>query len=97
MQTVKKSKITYRQLDQALQAMGFTVSSGINNFGLPLIRYEKTAEDAVILLRGGEDEELVNAIDLLSAERTIEGRGVSSQETFYRLLSDASTSTARAA
>ena len=97
MQAVKKSKITYHQLDHALRQMGFHVSRGLNNFGLPLIRYEKTGEDAVIAIRGGGDEELVNAIDILSAEKTIEGRGVADRETFHRLLGDSAGSHAKAA
>lgn len=97
MQTAKKSRITYSQLDHALQTLGFRVFSGTNAFGLPFVRYEKTAEDAIILIRGGEEEELVNAVDLLSAERTVEGRGVADRDEFYRLLSITTESTAQAA
>lgn len=97
MRTVKKSDVTYAQLETALRTLGFDVSSGANTFGFPYVRYENDTDDAIILIRGGAMDERLNAIDLLSAERTVEGRGVADLETFHRLLREAAQKEAQAA
>jgi hypothetical protein len=97
MRTIKKSDVTYGQLEAALQKLGFDVSQGTNSLGFPSLRFQNTAAGAVILLRAGAPEEALNAADLLSGESTLEGRGVAGRETFHRLLHEAAPKDAQAA
>jgi hypothetical protein len=97
MKTVKKSDVTYAQLDATLRSLGFEASAVTNMLGFPGVCYENTEADTIIALRAGKPNELLNAIDLLSAEITIEGRGVVDRETFGRLLRENSREVALAA
>lgn len=97
MRTVKKSDVTYGQLERTLRGLGFEVFTGKNMLGAPYIGFEDKENDAVILVRWGEKEESLNAIDLLSATRTLEGRGVMNGETFHRLLREAAQKERQAA
>ena len=94
---MKKSDVTYDQLKEALQRLGFIFSTGVNSFGISYFHYENEIYDAVILLRSGSDQELVYAVDILAAERTLENRGVADQETFDRLLHETARKEAQAA
>jgi hypothetical protein len=89
--------VTYGQLEAALQKLGFDVSQGTNLLGFPSLRFQNTAAGAVILLRTRAPEEALNAADLLSAESTLEGRGVAEREAFRCLLHEAASKDAQAA
>ena len=70
---------------------------GTNSLGFPSLRFQSTAADAVVLLRAGALEEALNTADLLSAESTLEGRGVAEREAFRRLLHETATKDSQAA
>lgn len=97
MREVKKSDVTYDQLDHVLASLDFTVYRGKNGFGFPFVRYENAEADAVVLLRGGNPDEHLNAIDLLSAQRTLEARGVIDGSSFLRLLEHSLNESAKVA
>lgn len=97
MRTIKKSDVTYGQLEAVLQKLGFDRSQSTNSLGATALRFQNAEAGATILLREGTREEPLNAADLLSAERTLEGRGVVGREAFHRLLREAATKDAQAA
>ena len=80
---------TYGTLEQALLALGFEKSTGMNNFGLPYVVYVNRECDAVISLPDRPKDEPMYGGHYIVAEKTVEGRGVADRETFYRLLREA--------
>jgi len=94
---MKKSNVTYQELDTILRSLDFEKSTGKNAFGFFHLRYENRACDAIILIRSGEAEDYLYAIDLHIVERTIENRGVMSQQGFSKLLKEATSEQKQAA
>jgi hypothetical protein len=79
---------TYGVLEQVLFELGFQASYGTNEFNLPHIVYKNEEWDAVISLPARPKDELMYGGHFIVAEKTVEGRGVTDAETFYRLLRD---------
>ncbi len=80
---------TYGVLEQVLLELGFQASHGTNEFGLPYVIYENEEYDALIFLPARPKNEMMYGGHFLVAEKTVEGRGVTDRETFYRLLREA--------
>jgi len=83
---MKKSDVTFQQLDLVLHTLNFKRKMGVNAFGIPHSGYVNTEYDAVILVPLGAADEFLLALDLHSVEKTIENRGVLSRQAFAKLL-----------
>ncbi len=94
---MKKSNITFQQLDMVLRSSNFDKGIGVNAFGIQHLHYENTEYDAIILVPSGAAGEYVSALDIHSAERTMEGRGVMSREMFFKLLRESGDNRKQAA
>ena len=88
---------TYGALEQVLLELGFEVSRGINEFGLPYVVYENKEFDAIVSLPARPKDEMMYGGHFVVAEKMVEGRGVTSQEAFYKLLQNASHKEVQAA
>jgi len=83
---MKKSDVTYGQLESAFQELGFKAIYGEYPKGVNYVRYESGQDDTIVVLKSLGIDELVDAIDILSAQITLDGRGVIDREGFTRLL-----------
>jgi len=77
---------TYGVLEQALLKLGFDAFYSTNSFGLPCVVYENRDCNAVISLPARPKEEMMYGGHFIVAERMVEGKGIASRETFYKLL-----------
>ncbi len=84
-------------LEQTLLRLGYTPTTGTNEFGFPFVAYRHEAGNALISLRAASPEDPLTPSDLLSAEHSVEWWGVASREQFYRLLREATPAEAQIA
>lgn len=94
---MKETDVTYQLLDEVLRSLGFEKTIRKNTFGFSHFRYENRVCDAILLIQSGTAEDYLHAIDLHSVERTIENRGVMSQQGFSKLLKEATSEQKQAA
>jgi len=83
---MRKSNVTYGQLETAFQELGFHVTRGEYPPRKSYVRFTSDGDDTVVLLKGGKEDQPVDAADILSAAITLDGKGVSNREKFARLL-----------
>jgi hypothetical protein len=78
--------VTYGDLEEALVALGFTISTGVGEYGAHYVRYDNRPYGAWIMIPDTPRDEHVRPFHLKSAESTVVGRGVAEIETFRKLL-----------
>jgi hypothetical protein len=80
------SKATYGDLEQTLLTLGFSVTTGVGEYGAHYTRYDNAPCDAWIILASAPKDEPVRPGDLYVVERTLVGKGVADSKRFHKLL-----------
>lgn len=80
------SEATYGDLEQALKALGFTINTGVSEYGAHYVRYNNAPYKAWILIPDIPRDQHVRPMHLQSAELTVVDMGVARKETFRELL-----------
>jgi len=78
--------VTYKQLERALEHLGFTQTFRSGNH----VTFVQNETGATILLPGGQPEDGVQPVYLYTARRTIVENGIADEETFELMLNDTS-------
>ena len=68
---MRKSDVTYGQLEAAFKDLGFQATYGEYPRGAFYVRFASDQDDTIVLLKSGKQEEHVDAADILSAAITL--------------------------
>lgn len=75
------NKLTYNQMGKALVRFGFEKAEGSN-----FTAFNNSKDDAIIVLPKGAGTALVRPIHLLTAQKTVVGKGIASTDEFARAI-----------